>query len=310
MNLRNLRYFVAVARHGSYQKAAARIHLTQPALSKAIQQLEEELDATLLVRSRPGSPASLTPAGELVLRRAESLLRENAAMLDDLARLKCQTQGELRLGLPPLAGIPRVARLMQTFRSLYPLVQLRLFESGGCEQEDAVMSGDIEVAICLTPQHPELDSLLIGEYPLRFVLPASHPLAGRASLKPAEVADMPWIRLEGASQVNRMAADAWQQAGLVPETYADSGHLGLCLSLVAAGCGLLILPEPWLPPHPTDIALVPCDDPSLTWKLSLIWRRGIALSEPAERWRQLLIEEGKARDCPPGVEEDAAKEDN
>lgn len=310
MNLRNLRYFVAVARHGSFQKAAPRIHLTQPALSKAIQQLEEELDATLLVRSRPGNPASLTPAGELVLRRAERLLSENAAMLDDLARLKRQPQGELRLGLPPLAGIPQVARLLQTFRARYPLVQLRLFERGGCEQEEAVLRGDIEVAICLQPQRPELDSLLICEHPLRFALPLSHPLAGRASLRPAEVADLPWIRLEGASQVNRMAADAWQQAGLVPETYADSGHLGLCLSLVAAGCGLLILPEPWLPPHSADIALVPCDDPALSWRLSLIWRRGAALSEPAERWRQLLIDENAARDGAAGVEEDSANEDN
>ena len=128
MDLKNLRYFVEVTEHGSFSKASRTLHVTQSALSKAVQLLEEELGATLLVRSRPGVPSRLTPSGEVVFHHAKGLLSRSKQMLTDVNLLNSLVTGVLQLGLPPLGSTDQVAAVLTEFRRRFPQVELQLRE--------------------------------------------------------------------------------------------------------------------------------------------------------------------------------------
>ena len=180
MDLKSLRYFVEVAQHGGFLKTSSRIHVTQPALSRAVQQLEEELGARLLVRGRPSVPPSLTPSGELVFHHAKALLERSALMLTDVNRLNGLVTGTLHLGLPPLGGIDQVAAVLAEFRQRFPQVIVQLLEQGGLELEEAVRKGEVELAISLRPVGADLAWHPICEEPLVVVLPPRHPLANRS----------------------------------------------------------------------------------------------------------------------------------
>ncbi|UTH74700.1 LysR family transcriptional regulator [Chromobacterium sp. IIBBL 290-4] len=284
-----MRYFVEVARHGGFLQASRRIHVSQPALSKAIQQLETELGARLLVRSRPGVPARLTPSGELALQHAKALLERSALMQAEVSLLNHQAAGVLRLGLPPLGGISQVAAALTEFQQRYPQVELQLLENGGAELEQAVRQGEAELAVSLQPDSDDLDWHPICAEPLLVALPAGHPLAGHRSLLLSDLAQQPWVRLHGASLLNRRIEQCCPDLDLRRQQVAQSANLAFCLSLIAAGAGLMVLPKPLAQHHiPLGVATVPLDCPQLRWQLAAIWRKDAALSAPARQWLALL----------------------
>jgi len=288
MDLKNLRYFAEVTRHGGFLQASLQIHVSQPALSKAIQQLEEELGAVLLVRSRPGIPARLTPAGELVLHHARALLERSAQLREEVDRLNHLTSGVLRIGLPPLGSIEFIATVLTEFRNRFPRVQLQLLEQGGAELENAVRKGELELALSLRPQDQALDYTLLCEEPLVVALPLSHPLASRNEITPQDLEEQPWIQLEGASLLNRMLQEQIPRWRSTAPDITQSGNQDFCLSLVAAGAGLMVLPRLLAQHHiPPGVKTVPLTGSGLRWQLGIIWRKDAPLSVAAQKWMEL-----------------------
>lgn len=260
MDLKSLRYFVEVAQHGGFLKASSRIHVTQPALSRAVQQLEEELGARLLVRGRPSVPPSLTPSGELVFHHAKALLERSALMLTDVNRLNGLVTGTLHLGLPPLGGIDQVAAVLAEFRQRFPQVIVQLLEQGGLELEEAVRKGEVELAISLRPVGADLAWHPICEEPLVVVLPPRHPLANRHRLMLSDLAQQPWVRLHGASILNRLIEECCPNLDINRLQVAQSANLAFCLSLVAANAGLMVLPRLLAQHHiQPDVEAVPLE---------------------------------------------------
>ena len=194
MELRHLRTFVEVARLGGFSRAARTLFSTQSTVSKAIGQLEAELGEALFERLATG--VRLTGAGELVYARAVAMLAEGEHMVAELADLRGMVSGRLRLGLPIFGSARLFAPLFAQYRQRYPGVDIELLEQGSARLEEAVLAGEVELAVSLLPVPDAFAWQPVCDDPMMAVLWADHPLGGRAALKLTELAQMPLMLFE------------------------------------------------------------------------------------------------------------------
>ncbi|MDR3440224.1 LysR substrate-binding domain-containing protein [Telmatospirillum sp.] len=289
MDLRSLRAFVEVVRQGGFSAAARVVNATQPTISKAVRQLEDEVGAPLL--GRPGHRVALTTTGEVVYRRAVAMLAEREHMLAELAALKGLEEGKLRLGLPPLGSSILFAPLVAEFRSRHPGIEIELLEHGSARLEAAVLAGEIELAVSLLPVSDVFDWQAVCDEPLVALLPPGHRLGGRPTVRLTDLADSPIILFDSGFALNGMIEAACRRRGFIPREAARSGQADFIIALVAAGLGVALLPRLNAEQRvhsPIQAALL--DEQDLRWRAALVWRRGAILSPPARAWLALAEE--------------------
>ncbi|MEV0032498.1 LysR family transcriptional regulator [Nocardia sp. NPDC050793] len=192
MELRTLRYFVAVAEDLHFGRAAARLHMTQPPLSRAIRQLETELGCELLQRSPNG--VTLTPAGESLYEDARALLAQA-----DRARVRAVAAAGapiLRVGTLADSAAQAGAALADAFRNQHPAVEIRIHEADFTDPTAGLRSGGTDIALTRAPfDQTGLTVRVLRTDPMGVVLRSGDPLAGRSSSSLAELADRRWFRL-------------------------------------------------------------------------------------------------------------------
>ncbi len=294
MDLRPLRALVEVVRQGGFSQAAKVIYATQPTISKAVRQLEDELGMPLL--DRHAQPIRLTEAGEIVYRRALTMLAERDDLYAELDELKGLKRGVLRLGLPPLGSSSLFAPMFARFRSRYPQIEISLVEHGSRRLEEMVMAGEIELAASLKPVPDHMEWQPVAREPLVALMPADHPRARATSVGLDELRASPFMLFETGFALNRIIHDACQRAGFAPAIAARSGQIDFIVALVAAGLGVAFLPRITAREDlHAGVCKVPLRDPGTDWEMVLVWRRGGYLSYAAQAWLALT------REVHPGV---------
>ncbi len=289
MDLRPLRALVEVVRQGGFSQAAKTVFATQPTVSKAVRQLEDEIGMPLL--DRQAQPPRLTEAGEIVYRRAVKMLAERDDLYAELDELRGLTRGTLRLGLPPLGSNALFAPMFARFRSRYPRIEISLLEHGGHRLEEMVMAGDIELAASLRPDSANFAWQPVAREPLITLLPADHPCSQATSVGLAELRDSPFILFESGFALNRIIQDACLRAGFAPAVAARSGQIDFIVALVTAGLGVAFLPRIKADEERcAGVSQVPLRDAGTEWEMGLVWRRGGYLSQPAQAWLALARE--------------------
>ncbi|RQR69835.1 MULTISPECIES: LysR substrate-binding domain-containing protein [unclassified Burkholderia] len=291
MDLKALRYFTEIVRHGSFARASEAIPLSQPALSKSINTLEEELGERLLERGRRGVNVRLTAAGEVVLRRAQAMLDERDTLLSDLQALRGLRRGTLRIGVAPVGSAEVFANLIALYHERFPCIDLALREQGSEDLEEAVRSGEIEVAVTLLPVRPDLASLFVVRAAIVLAVPRNHPLAARKRVRLDELRDAPFVMLEPGFLLNRRIRDACAANGFTPREVAHSAHPNFALALVAAGAGIMCIPKLVADRHVNDgVTLIALTARELDWRLAFVWRKDAVLSVAAQEWLKLVRE--------------------
>src|SRR5215203_2562263 len=180
MDLRHLRYFQAVAEELSFARAARRLHVAQPALSRAVKQLEAMLGASVLERSR--HHVRLTPAGAVLLRETIGLLQQLEESLRRVRRTAAGEEGELRLGYIGPPTQPFLGRLLYEYRARFPKVSVHLEERTPERVWEMVAKGRLSAAITrpvLTHEALGLRTITLREEKLGVVVPRVHPIANR-----------------------------------------------------------------------------------------------------------------------------------
>lgn len=194
MELRHLRYFAAVAAHGSFNRAAATLHLTQPALSRQVKDLEDELGVRLLVRGK--NAVTLTDAGEVFYEEARDLLaRADKAM--QRVRGECRNE-VLRVGYAPSLTAGIMPGALEKFQAATPGVRIELADLSSREMKELANAGRIDLLIAPEPSASDVTGFQWSE--LRrllpvLVIPESHPLAKLKKIAPARLRDLPLIGL-------------------------------------------------------------------------------------------------------------------
>ena len=177
MELRQLRYFVAVAEELHFRRAAARLHMSQPPLSQQIQQLEAEMGCTLLARTR--RRVELTPAGAAFLRDARALLSELDGAVETARRIDAGQTGRIRINFVGSALVSTLPDLVQRFRAAHPRVEVELHERSTIEQLRAIKAGSVDVGLIRAPLEadPELAVEIVARERTVAAIAAKHPLA-------------------------------------------------------------------------------------------------------------------------------------
>jgi DNA-binding transcriptional LysR family regulator len=278
MELRHLRYFVAVAEELHFTRAAERLHIGQPPLSQQIQALEAELGAQLFERSKRW--VRLTQAGRLFLDDARRILAlaEQAAVT--ARRAERGEAGELRIGFTfSTPFTPLFATVINRYRQRFPLVSLTLHEMATLPQIEAIGQRTLDLGFVRPPEVAIPDSVslsLLRQDPLVLVLPNDHPLAGQASIAIRELEGQPFVMYPKnvGTGIHPQIFRLCRAAGFVPHIAQEAREASTLIGLVAAGCGVSVLPASFDRIRMDGVCYRPIADPAATTSLLLARRQG------------------------------------
>jgi LysR family transcriptional activator of glutamate synthase operon len=273
MELRQLRYLVALADECHFTRAAAREHIAQPALSQQIRRLEAEVGLTLVERTT--RRVALTDAGELLVARARRILAElddAQAELETLAGIK---GGRLSVGALHTMGPVDLSLLLAAFHRNHPAVELTVREQSSEELAEMLRDDEIDLAFLSVTERIQSHGLelhhLVSEE-LVAVLPTQHPLAARDGLALSELADDPFISFRIGSRLRELLDSAAADVGFEPHITLESNESRRIRSLVSSGLGVAILPRSDAAGPGAPVAVTQLVEPALTRDVTLASR--------------------------------------
>jgi DNA-binding transcriptional LysR family regulator len=275
MELRHLRYFVAVAETRHFTRAAQALGIGQPPLSQQIQALERELGTALFAR-KPRAIA-LTPAGEALYEDARRILRDVERAAERVRRVARGESGRLRLGMINSAPFhPLIPQVIREFRRAHPQVALSLDEGPTPQLAAAVRDGELDVAFVrpLLGAEPGVASEVVADEDMVVALPSGHPLAKRATVPLLALSIEPFVlfpRTVGAG-LHDSIVSACRAAGFSPRIVQETSQVTSIVNLVAAGLGVSIVPASMQQVHSDGVTYRAIRRPAPKARLSLIFR--------------------------------------
>lgn len=276
MELRHLRYFLAVAEDLNFHRAAERLHVAQPALSRQVRALEEHLGAELVERLPRG--IRLTEAGKAFLADVRGILADVARAEGRVRRVAQGELGQITIGFNEIAARrPYLPGFFQAARAVHPDIALQLRLLPSQPQLDAVRAGQLDAGFLFhrPAEDPGLSAILIDLDNYAVAMPSGHALARRPDLRLADLRDEPFILMsQGGNRdlYGRLMA-ACVAGGLVPHQVYQADNEYAIVNLVAAGVGLAFLNRSFNPAPFADVILRVLDELSVPVRLELVWRR-------------------------------------
>ncbi|MHB8694319.1 MAG: LysR family transcriptional regulator [Solirubrobacteraceae bacterium] len=291
MDLRQLRYLVALADEGNFTRAAAREHIAQPALSQQIRKLEQELGVELVERTT--RKVALTRAGRLLVARARSMLAELEATHAEIEALRGAFTGRVIVGAMHTMGPIDVSLALATFHGRHPGVELTVREQSSGELAELLRIDELDLAFLSVTERVESHGLglaqLVSEE-LVAIVGTDHRLAGRRRIRLEELAEDEFVSFREGSRLRELLLSAADNAGFEPKILLESNESERIRRLVALGMGVAILPRSDCVGPGADVALMTLTGPALTRDITLAWREGRRRSPAAAAFLQLALE--------------------
>nr|WP_024968012.1 LysR family transcriptional regulator [Pantoea sp. IMH] len=273
IELRHLRYFIAVAEELHFGRAAQRLNLSQPPLSQQIQILEQQIGARLFARTNRS--VQLTAAGEAFLTDARQIMHSVTLAAGKAARLHRGEEGELRIGFTSSAPfIAAVSDALFTFRQRHPQVQIQMQEINTRQQLEPLIEGRLDLGVMRnTPLPTSLQHQLILREPLYAVVHRAHPLAEKTSLSITELSREPFVFFDpgvGTALYSDTLA-LLARYHIVPDIAQEVGEAMTILGLVATGLGVSILPESFRRVRLDELCWIPLRETDAWSEVWLVW---------------------------------------
>nr|WP_309862049.1 LysR family transcriptional regulator [Bacillus sp. SLBN-46] len=290
LELRQLRLFIEVAKHKSITKAAENMHISQPALSKTLRALEDELGMTLIIRTNKTS--DLTDAGKVVLEyalRMTVLVDEMKTTLIDMTNL---SRGQINIGLPPFIGSLFFPRVMAKFHHAFPNIELNITEYGGARVVKSVEEGEFELGVAVLPiDEQEFSVYPIVEEEMRLVVYKDHHLSDRVEVELKELRDEEFIFYHEEFALNQIMRNHFIAAGFEPKILFKSSQWDLMTEMVAANLGITILPQSICNrAFNSDLKVIKLQD-DIMWKLAVITKKDRYISNAGRTFIDFILKE-------------------
>ena len=287
IELRHLRYFVAVAEELHFGRAAFRLNLAQPPLSQQIRKLEELLGYPLFTRT--SRSVQLTVAGEALLQRARRTLRNVQRDIDETRSIGRGDVGSLHIGFIGSAMLSTLPAIFRSYREAYPRVQLHLHESFTALVMEGLENGTLDAGILRDgdPMEGVRVTTILSE-PFVAVLPATHPAAGQKSISPATLRGEPFIYYPRAAGIRayEKPLTLCEEHGYRPQIVQEASHWLSILRLIGAGLGVSIAPACVRLIASEDVVCLPLSGARAVSNVELAWHAGD--TRPiVERFRQI-----------------------
>ena len=291
IELRHLRYFIAVAEELHFGHAAARLNISQPPLSQQIQILEQQIGARLFARTNRS--VSLTEAGRQFLADSRQILSQVDDAAARAARLHHGETGELRIGFTSSAPfIKAVSDTLSTFRRRYPDVHIQTRETNTREQIVPLNEGALDLGLMRNTQLP--DTLVwerVLREPLLAMVPRDHPLASKPRVSLRELAREPFVFFDphvGPGLYDDILG-LMRRYDLTPAITQEVGEAMTIIGLVAAGLGVSILPASFRRVQLLEMCWLPIEEQDAVSEMWLVWSKHHEQGQAARRFRESLL---------------------
>jgi LysR family transcriptional regulator, hydrogen peroxide-inducible genes activator len=292
MNLRDLKYLVALADHKHFGRAAAASFVSQPTLSTQIRKLEDELGVALVERAP--RKVMLTPAGRDIAERARRVIAEVEQMKEAARRSQDPEAGTVRLGLFPTLGPYLLPHVVPQIRKRFPRLELLLVE----EKSDVILAqlreGRLDAGLLALPVHDDqLHAEFLFEEPFVLAVPETHPLAKQDSLSLKDLAHERLLLLEDGHCLRDQALDVCALAGTGERSGFQATSLETLRQMVAANVGVTLLPTLAVKPpvaRSENIHLLGFRDSKPSRQIAMVWRRSSAMADFLQQLAQVFRE--------------------
>lgn len=271
MNLRDLKYLVAVAEHRHFGRAAESCHVAQPTLSTQIRKLEEFLGVTLIERNN--RQVLLTPIGEKIVAQASTVLRETDQLVKMAKQARDPFGGEFRLGIIPTVAPYLLPKILPMVHEEFPELEIQLLEAQTTVITRELRAGRLDAVILALPMEEDgVRALPLYAEPFYVALSPKHPLCGRNSISSADLETAEVLLLEDGHCLRDQALDVCKQAGAVENVNFSATSLETLRHMVAANIGITLMPELALQDDSKTIRYLPFDGEPPHRLIGIGWR--------------------------------------
>jgi DNA-binding transcriptional LysR family regulator len=290
VEIAQLRWFVKVAEGHTVTAAAEALHVSQPALSRGLARLEQEVGAPLF--DRVGRLLRLNSNGETLLDAARKALNSLDGAARTIGAAGDPTTGTVRLAFLNTLGTEFVPALLSGFRALYPDVEFVLRQGGTSRNERELLDGDLDIVLAAgPPDRDDIEWQALVDEPLVHVLPTGHRLARRRSIRLDEVKDEPFVTFSHGFGLRPITERLCAEAGFTPTFTFEGEDPNTLRGLVGAGCGVgLLAPAPGPLPH---IVELPVSKPRCARKIGVAWCPEHYRPAVVENFRLYVISESR-----------------
>ncbi|MER2109144.1 MAG: LysR family transcriptional regulator [Solibacillus sp.] len=290
MDIRQLEYFVEVAKQLSFTKAAATLHVSQPSISKAIQNFEAELGVPLFYRS--SKQLELTDAGQAVLVNAQQVLASFHNLRSELTDLMNLQKGQIRIGIPPIVGAEFFSKLISHYKERYPYIEIQLTEVGTKRIRQYIEAGQLDIGlVCNTSTYEQLETIRFITDPLQLIVHQDHPLAKKSAVELTDLQAESFIIYRKDFILYDKIIEECSKNGFFPTIACETTQKDLFIEMVQAKVGIALLPQKIAEkiPYPS-IKCIPFKEETIHLQLGITWKKNKYLSFAVREFIQLVHE--------------------
>ncbi|CAA7599654.1 Transcription regulator HTH, LysR [Acididesulfobacillus acetoxydans] len=287
MEWNQLHYFQTVAQLQHFTQAAEAMSISQPALSRSMARLEDELGVPLF--ERQGRRVALSSYGQIFLKRVNRALQEISLGQQELQNLLDPFKGSVALGFIHSQGSNLVPDLLGLFRQKFPHVRFQLYQNTAHRLLESLEAADIDFCFCSQPSaHEHIRWARLFTEEIVLIVPAGHPLAGRAFVTLAELAGEPFILFKKDVSLGEIIYGLCREAGFTPKATFEGEEVGTVSGLVAAKLGIALVPRNRAAEN-TGIVQVPISRPKCQRVIGIAWIEERHLTPAAQHFREFVL---------------------
>lgn len=274
MDIRQLEYFLEIAKQLNFTKAASVLLVSQPSLSKTIKSMEDELGVPLFYRS--AKQLELTDAGKALLVNAKTVIEafnNLTSELNDVVNLK---KGEVRIGIPPIIGAAFFSTIISQFIETYPQIEVTLTEVGSKKIKDGVEEGILDIGlICNLPiQKGSFETIKLLRDPLMLIAHEEHRLADKSTVSFTDIDSEPLIQYRHDFSLHDSIMEECARNDIYPHIVCESSQRDFMIEMVEAKLGIALLPSQICETITNNkIVTIPFEQPTINLELGMIWKK-------------------------------------
>lgn len=283
----NLKYFVKTVECESFTKASEELYVSQSAISKAIRNLEEELQTNLIERKY--RKFTLTKQGEIVYEFAKDMLSSYYQKKESMLKTLEQSDTTLRFGLPPTAGSIYFYSAIYDFKKQYPNIEFEIFDITSKFMAEKLIDNEIDIGVTITPfEDDRFEIFNVFKSEAILVVGKDHPLSKKKSVDFSSIKNERFLQIKKDFMYYNVFLNYCKKAGFEPEIDFESNQWDLIIEMVAANQGVTILPKPLTDNYPKDkVNQVHLKNPEFPWGLNLTYSKSKIMTRPMKNFLDL-----------------------
>ena len=294
MTLKQLTYFLEIAKMRNFTKAAANLYISQSALSKTVKAMESELGVQLI--DRTVNHFKLTPEGEIFYQKGLIAIKNINSELEDLYGSLGTEKGHITVGIPPVIGTAYFTSIIYKFRNMYPDVELKIIEAGANTIKKWVSEGEADIGVVILPvSNDDFNVIPIVTAENVLLVNKNHPLAQYDEVSFKMLKDERFIALNSTFMLYDQIISLCRISGFEPNIVCESSQWDFITEMVVLDQGVSILPRPILKRYNSDkLKLISLKDPSFSWNIAIIFKKDKYISRIIKSFIELSKKEGAA----------------